>query len=123
MTPLIASLCVAAGGALGALCRFWTGVLITGIAGAALPYATLTVNVAGSFLIGIMATLLAARLELLAFIVTGALGGFTTFSTFSIETVRLIEAGRHLAGIGYALVSVVTCVLAAALGMVLARSL
>ncbi|UOM35425.1 fluoride efflux transporter CrcB [Acuticoccus sp. I52.16.1] len=122
MSPLAASLCVAIGGATGALGRFWANILITGFAGAALPYATFAVNVLGSFLIGVLATLLSGRMALTALVVTGALGGFTTFSTFSIETVRLIEDGRWVAGLGYALASLVACVVAAAAGIAAVRA-
>lgn len=122
MSPAVASLCVALGGALGALGRFWANIVISGLAGASLPYATFAVNVVGSFLIGVLATLLSGRLALTAFVVTGALGGFTTFSTFSIETVRLIESGRWGEGVGYAILSLVVCVLAAALGIAAVRA-
>ncbi|RAH99315.1 fluoride efflux transporter CrcB [Acuticoccus sediminis] len=122
MSPFAASLCVALGGAVGALGRFWANVLISGLVGAALPYATFTVNVLGSFLIGVLATLLSGRLALTALVVTGALGGFTTFSTFSIETVRLIEGGRWVEGVGYALLSLVVCVVAAAIGIAAVRA-
>ncbi|ORE96607.1 camphor resistance protein crcb [Stappia sp. 22II-S9-Z10] len=122
MNPVTASLCVALGGAIGALGRFWANIVISGLAGAALPYATFAVNVLGSFLIGVLATLLAGRMALTALVVTGMLGGFTTFSTFSIETVRLIEAGRWAVGLGYALLSVASCVAAAAGGIAAVRA-
>ncbi|WP_211110545.1 fluoride efflux transporter CrcB [Acuticoccus mangrovi] len=123
MSPLAASLLVAAGGAVGALSRFWANVLIAGLAGTSLPFATFTVNVVGSFLIGILTTLFSHNLAVTALAVTGMLGGFTTFSTFSIETVRLIEAGRIVVAIGYIGLSVIVSLAAAALGVALARAI
>ena len=98
MNPLAASALVACGGALGALSRFWVDVFLNKWAGAHLPFATFTSNVTGSFLIGLVAILIGTHAELTAFVMVGVLGGFTTFSTFSLETVRLFEAGRRHAG-------------------------
>lgn len=121
MNPLAASALVACGGALGALGRFWVAVTLNKLAGTHLPFATLASNLTGSFIIGIVAILVDHRAELAAFVMVGMLGGFTTFSTFSLETVRLFEAGRALEAFGYAAVSAVGCILAAALGMLLGR--
>ncbi|GAB5377118.1 MAG: fluoride efflux transporter CrcB [Acuticoccus sp.] len=121
MNPLAASALVACGGALGALGRFWVAVVLNKVAGTHLPFATLASNLTGSFLIGVMAMLIAHRAELAAFVMVGILGGFTTFSTFSLETVRLFQAGRAIDGLVYAAASAVGCVLAAALGMILGR--
>lgn len=122
MNPLAASALVACGGALGALSRFWVAVVLNKWAGAHLPFATFTSNVTGSFLIGLVAILIGTHAELTAFVMVGVLGGFTTFSTFSLETVRLFEAGRTMAALGYAGLSAVACVVAAALGMALGRA-
>ena len=121
MNPFAASLLVGAGGALGAILRFWSTVLVGGLIGTGLPIATLTVNVVGSFLIGVIATLAAGNSAALAFLVTGTLGGFTTFSSFSLEAVRLIEDGRTGVAAGYAVASAAVCIAAAAAGMALAR--
>ena len=123
MNPLAASALVACGGAVGALSRFWVAVALNKWLGAHLPFATLATNISGSFLIGVAAILIGAHAGLAAFAMVGILGGFTTFSTFSLETVRLFEAGRTVHALGYAGISALACVLAAALGMALGRAL
>jgi CrcB protein len=97
---------VALGSALGGAARWLAGEAIHLWAGSGFPWATLFVNVTGSFLIGVYAALAGPDGRLLAsprqrqFVMTGLCGGYTTFSIFSLETVRLIEAGRHaLAGV------------------------
>jgi len=88
---------VAAGGALGATGRFLMGKLMLRLLGPAFPWGTFSVNVIGSFLIGLLVTLLAAKTNLShswqGFIVVGFLGGFTTFSAFSMEVGLMLE--RH----------------------------
>jgi len=88
---------IAAGGALGALSRHYLAAWIMRATGLGFPYGTLAVNVLGCFALGLAAELFALKLEapqaLRAFLTVGALGGFTTFSTFSLETVLLFE--RH----------------------------
>lgn len=84
----ITLLYVALGGAIGASARYLVGLAV------AFPLGTLTVNVIGSFLIGLVWVWLAGREALLPFIMMGMLGGFTTFSSFSLDTMRLIEMGR-----------------------------
>mgnify|MGYP000685932053 CR=1 FL=1 len=82
-------LLVAAGGALGALCRYMTTLVMAGWMGTSFPYGTLAVNGAGSFLIGILGVLLSRVYPLpgaAAFLITGFLGGLTTFSSFMNET-------------------------------------
>ena len=112
---------VAVGGAAGALGRFLVGLAAASVFGAAWPFGTLIVNVAGSFAIGIVASGPWASETVRAFVVTGVLGGFTTFSAFSLETVRLLEAGRASAALAYVAASVVVCPLAAFLGCLVAR--
>lgn len=99
---------VAIGGAIGAVLRYLV------VASLAFPLGTLAVNVIGSFLIGLAAFSLASKGldRFLPLIVTGILGGFTTFSAFSLDTLRLVEAGRLAAAGGYVLASVILSLLA-----------
>lgn len=114
---------VALGGALGATLRFGAVGFAARLTGPAFPYGTMAVNVVGSFLIGLLAIFLAGRDPALKlFAITGILGGFTTFSAFSLETVALLEEGRFGAALVYALGSVMLCVLAAFAGILTARS-
>jgi CrcB protein len=100
VTSLAAALCVGLGGALGSLARWRLGVLIAASwPSQTFPWATLTVNVLGSFLFGIVAALVMpvdgpSREPLRLLLLTGVLGGFTTFSSFSHETLKLVHEGR-----------------------------
>jgi fluoride exporter len=110
-------LVVAAGGAVGAALRYGASVLI---GPHPLPYATVLVNVTGSLAIGlVMALPLEPRVQL--FVATGVLGGYTTFSTFSYETLRLVETGRWWWAAANVAVSVAAGLAAAALGARLGR--
>lgn len=104
-------LSVALGGALGACARYGTGHLMLRLVGAGFPYSTLVVNILGSFLMGVLIELLALRIsispELRALLVTGFLGGYTTFSAFSLDAALMIEKGEMLAAALYILLSVV----------------
>lgn len=115
---------VAAGGAIGSLLRFAVGRLIPG-APPAIPFATLGINVLGSFALGVLAGLSLARPDaspaLRAFVGIGLLGGFTTFSSFSVETVTLAQSGALARAATYVVVSVLLAVAAAALGLSLTR--
>lgn len=120
-------LAIAAGGAIGAVLRFWASTAVYAWLGRGFPYGTLTVNVLGSLLMGLLYVLLIERLSLgdiwRAALLVGVLGAFTTFSTFSIETFNLIENGEHLrAGLNMVL-SVLACVSAAWAGVILGRQL
>jgi CrcB protein len=103
-------LAVAAGGAIGATGRFLIGRLMFNLMGPGFPWGTLTVNIAGSFLIGLLVELLAVRFnisqEWQAFLVIGILGGFTTFSAFSLEFGLMIEKNQLSAAALYAIGSV-----------------
>jgi len=124
MTQMLA---IAAGGAIGALLRYWTSIAVHGRLGMAFPYGTLAVNVLGSLLMGFLYIWLIERMAagpaLRAFLLVGVLGAFTTFSTFSMETLNLLEAGHPGKALANMLVSVVVCVTAAALGVLAARQL
>ena len=120
-------LAIALGGAVGALLRFGAIRGVETLAGRDLPYGTLTVNVIGSFLVGLLTILLVDRLSLdpvwrLGLLV-GVLGAFTTFSTFSMETMRLLESGRTLAALGNAASSVAFCLVATWIGLSVGRQL
>lgn len=118
-------LSVAAGGAFGAMGRY---LVMSGVGhwlGTGFPYATLTVNIVGSFILGaiieIMALSWSPTPEIRAFIVVGVLGAFTTFSAFSLDTVALIERGAFLATVVYVCSSVIACVVGLFAGMHLLR--
>ncbi|MDH5257758.1 MAG: fluoride efflux transporter CrcB [Gammaproteobacteria bacterium] len=124
MTNLIA---IAVGGAFGALSRYGASQWVYSLLGRSFPFGTLVVNVAGSFVMGFLAVLLIERLvagpELRAFLMIGFLGSFTTFSTFSLETVNLISSGEVIkAGVNM-LISVFVCVTACWFGMLLGRQI
>ncbi len=97
---------IAAGGSLGALSRHFMAGAITRMLGIGFPYGTFAVNLLGSFLMGLLVTAFAARFEvsqeLRSFITVGFLGSFTTFSTYSLETVLLIERGEWATAALYA---------------------
>ncbi len=123
-------LMIAAGGAAGALCRHWMVNLVNAYSHSNLklggfPVGTLSVNVLGSFCIGIMYVLIAERLSLHAdwrnVLMVGFLGAFTTFSTFSLETITLLENGLLANAAMYVVCSLLICVFAAWLGIFLTR--
>lgn len=116
---------VMTGGAIGAAMRYGLHRWIHpgGVLG--WPYATLIANIVGSLLLGMVIALIArfgADDGWRLFAGIGVLGGFTTFSTFSVETLTLIEDARWLAAVSYAGVSVICAVGAAAIGMMLVRA-
>lgn len=117
-------LLVATGGALGALARFQIGLTLRGHLVDQWPLATLLVNVLGSIGIGVIAILLERGLlatDLRALLMVGFLGAFTTFSTFSLELMHLLEAGAIRAAAGYALASVAACLIGVVLGASITR--
>lgn len=109
---------IAAGGALGAFCRYGAGLLAVRLFGSSFPVGTLLVNVAGSFLIGIAyAASAQGPGPLTAFVMQGFCGALTTFSTFSLDTFRLFCAGRTGKAVINAALNMVLCLGAAALGL------
>ncbi len=110
-------LLVAAGGAVGSVLRYAVGLLV------AFPMGTLAVNVLGSVAIGLLWGVQGDKgmSQMIAFLMFGVLGGFTTFSTFTLDTLRLVEAGRLPDAAGYVVASVVLALLACAAGLWIAR--
>lgn len=124
MNTLIA---VAAGGALGASARYLTSAAMLRWMGPGFPWGTLTVNIVGSFIMGLAIALFALKLnlsgEMKSFLTTGVLGGFTTFSAFSLDAALMWERGEAGAAGAYVLASVVISILALFAGLWLVRSL
>jgi fluoride exporter len=121
---LIASLLVAAGGALGSWLRFAVGRLLAQASGA-FPWATLTVNVAGSLAMGLLVGWLARSTGSEAtrlLIAVGLLGGFTTFSAFSLEVVTLVQRGQPALALTYLTASIAAGLAALWLGLLVMRA-
>ena len=117
-------LAVAMGGAVGALGR--AGIAATLATAGGFPWQTFAANTIGSLAIGVVwAALVKAEAPPLwsAFLITGVLGGFTTFSTFSLEAVQLFEQGAWQTALGYVALSLLSCVSGAALGLWLVKAL
>ena len=118
---------VAVGGALGSVGRYVVGLAMTRLLGPAFPWGTLTVNVAGSLAMGVVFALVAGRNslqpELRALLMTGFLGGFTTFSAFSLDLWALAERGETAAALAYGAASVVVSLAALVAGLALVRAL
>ena len=121
------ALMVAAGGAIGAVLRFASVAWIGRMSGATYM-GTMFVNVAGSFAMGVLAVLMIERMpeswgRFTPFVMTGVLGGFTTFSAFSLDALGLIEKGRTAVALGYIGGSVALSILALFIGIVVARAM
>ncbi len=118
---------VGIGGFFGAIARFSLGMLINSLHGQKIPYGTLLCNITGSFLIGLIFICLVERfpvhINLQSLLIAGFLGAFTTFSSFALESIRLFTQGDHWHGIGYILMSVLSCLLATLAGIWLGQQL
>lgn len=113
---------ISLGGGFGALSRYF--VSLTFPMYAIFPYATLSINLIGSFLLGFLSVLLFQKKQLLkAFFTTGFLGGFTTFSAFSLEALELIQMGQPQSALLYIFLSIIGGILLAFFGNYLARRL
>jgi len=114
-------LSIALGGALGSMARYATGVYVGRWLGMTFPWGTLLINIFGSFLIGVFAESFALRWDTSqttrAFLIVGICGGYTTFSTFSLDIVTLINRGEILAACAYIVASVALGVLALYAGL------
>jgi CrcB protein len=116
---------VAAGSALGGVGRYLLGEAVPLRTGTGFPYGTLSVNVVGCLAAGFIAYLALSEGDfsptMRAFLLTGICGGFTTFSAFSLETVRMVEAGTSGRATGYVALSLILGLLAIAGGLMLGR--
>lgn len=116
---------IALGGALGALSRYWVSSLFSPLQ-SAIPLGTIVVNVLGSLVMGALFILIVEKAQLPAslrpLLMIGFLGAFTTFSTFSLETVALINEGHIMSAAIYILLSVILSVAGLAAGMALTRA-
>ncbi len=120
-------LAVALGGTLGALGRYGVNALIYSLAGGRLPLGTLLVNVLGSIAMGVFYVLIVERHIMPGpwreFIMIGLLGSFTTFSTFSLDSLALWEGGHAALAVGYVMLSVVLCIAGALAAITVTRLL
>ncbi len=111
------------GGALGSIGRYWMAGMVDGRINAAFagqfPYGTLTVNILGSFVIGLLAGMEGLSGQARLFLMVGFCGGFTTFSAFSLQTLDLLRDGLLLRAGGNILLSVLLCLLATWAGLAL----
>jgi CrcB protein len=124
---MVQALLVAFGGAIGSLLRYYIGQWALRAMGPGFPWGTLTVNVVGCFVIGVFAEMITRRFdaspELRLLLITGFLGGFTTFSAFSLDAISLLERGAALAGTAYIVASVGLSMVAVVAGLAITRAL
>lgn len=118
---------VALGGAVGSVFRYLVGLGAIRLAGPGFPWGTLTVNLVGSFAIGLLTEAIVRRMgaspEMRLLLITGVLGGFTTFSAFSLDAVALFERGEVMSSAVYVAVSVGFSIAAVFAGLALGRAL
>jgi CrcB protein len=118
---------IALGGAFGAVLRYGASLGVYAVLGRGFPWGTLFVNVVGSLLMGLLSILMLERYnigpEWRAAVLVGMLGSFTTFSTFSIETLNLLEQGDVLRAAGNMFFSLTVCLIAVWFGVVLGRQI
>lgn len=115
------------GGALGTVMRRLIGLLTLRVLGDALPFATLTANVLGSFLLGALFYLASSRtiagVDARLVLGTGVMGGFTTYSSFNLETLLLLQEGAYARAATYVALTLCTCLAAGAVGLAVGRAL
>ena len=111
------------GGALGSMARFWLAGAVAALSGPQFPWGTLLINIIGSFVIGWFGALtggsgsLSVPGDIRLFVMVGVCGGFTTFSSFSLQTLELLQSGEILRAGGYIVGSVVLCLVFVWLGV------
>lgn len=114
-------LAVAAGGAIGACLRYALTELVTNLLGKAFPFGTLLVNILGSFVLGLLYVLISsgvlAALPWRPLVIVGLIGGFTTFSTFSLDTLLLLQQGEWFKAAANIVLNVLLCLIFAWFGM------
>ena len=129
MNPVAAYLSIGVGSALGGAARYGCGLLAAALWPVAFPWMTIVINIIGSFVIGLFATITGPDGRLLVgtlgrqFVMVGLCGGYTTFSAFSLETYDLLRAGRALTAGANAVLSLAFCLIAVWLGHRIARRL
>jgi len=120
-------LAVALGGALGSLLRYFVASAIQSVASPGFPWGIFVVNISGGFVMGLIVELGALKLqispEVRAFLTVGILGGYTTFSTFSLDSVLLIQRGAYLSAAAYIAGSAALSILALFAGLWVVRAL
>ena len=113
------------GGFIGSALRYWTSILSYRFFGQEFPNGTLIVNISGCFLIGFLMTIFEQRFivnpNLRIFLTIGILGGFTTFSSFSYETIALLREGSYLIGFENIIFSLIGCLVATSAGILIGR--
>jgi CrcB protein len=126
METLKPYLWVGIGSACGGMARFWVSRAVAEVIGEKFPWGTVIINITGSFLIGLLAALTLAegrlntsRIFVIQMLMYGVCGGYTTFSSFSLQTLTLAQDGQWLKAGGNVLVSVVACLIAVWLGFML----
>jgi len=122
----MAYLWVAIGGALGSVARFWFANLMAVLVGAEFPWGTLIINIAGSFVISFFGASTARfniPYEARVFVTVGLCGGFTTFSSFSLQTIDLIRTGQPTRAALYVAASVILCLAGCAAGLLTATAI
>jgi CrcB protein len=126
---MVRYLMVALGGAIGTVGRYWLSGIVARLVGETFPWGTLLINVSGSFVIGFFGTLTGPDGRVFAgattrqFVMIGICGGYTTFSSFSLQTLNLMNDGEWLHAGGNIVLSVVLCLIGVWLGVVLAAML
>jgi CrcB protein len=129
LSGLMMYIFVAIGGALGSIARYWCSGFAARMIGETFPWGTIVVNILGSFVIGFAATAMGPDGRMFygtgarTFVMIGVCGGFTTFSSFSLQTLNLVNDGEVLAAFGNIGISVMACFAAVWLGHVLAMNM